>query len=60
MKTIDDAIKDITLKQTISYLITENSEQESIIESLKITVAEKERIIGKLIDEILDFNERLN
>lgn len=53
MKTVDDIIKYITPKQMISDLIAENSEQKSIIESLKITVTEKERIIGKLIDEIL-------
>ena len=29
------------------------TESESIIESLEISLAEKERIIGKLIDEIL-------
>lgn len=53
MKTTDEIIKYASAKQVISALKTENAELKSIVESLKIANAEKDRELSKLIDEAL-------
>lgn len=40
------------LEKIIIALKIKNKEQKSIIKSLKISLAEQERIVGKLINEI--------
>ena len=42
-----------TKKQIISDLMAKSAEQENIIESLKISLTEQERIVGEVIDELL-------
>ena len=46
-------MKSAIYKQTINTLEAENKELKSIKESLKIALAEQERIVGKVIDELL-------
>lgn len=53
MKTTDKIIKYASAKQVINTLKAENTELKSIIESLEIALAEQERIVGKVIDELL-------
>lgn len=53
MKTTDKIIKHASAKQVIGALNAENKKLKSIKDSLEIALAEQERIVSKLIDELL-------